>query len=50
MIVLSFLLAPSSLSRATTATGLVALSSPPSNKDVFQFQLYGKANCVADQL
>lgn len=36
IIVLSFLLAPSSFSNATTATGSVALSSPPSNNDVFQ--------------
>lgn len=35
----NFLLAPSSLRRATTATGSVALRSPPSNNDVCQLQL-----------
>uniref|UniRef100_A0A0A9F8N3 Uncharacterized protein n=1 Tax=Arundo donax TaxID=35708 RepID=A0A0A9F8N3_ARUDO len=47
MIVLSFLLAPSSFSSATTATGSVALSNPPSNNDVFQLQSYGKASFTA---
>jgi hypothetical protein len=45
IIVLSFLLAPRSFNRATTATGSVALRSPPSNNDVFQLQLYGKVSC-----
>lgn len=45
MMVLSFLLAPSSFRRATTATGSVALRSPPSNNDVFQLQSYGKVSC-----
>ena len=45
IIVLSFLLAPRSFRRATTATGSVALSSPPNKKDVFQLQLYGKVSC-----
>ena len=42
IMVLNFLLAPSSFRRATTATGSVALRRPPSNNDVFQLQLYGK--------
>jgi hypothetical protein len=46
IIVLSFLLAPRSFRRATTATGSVALSSPPNKKDVFQFQSYGKVSCA----
>jgi len=45
IIVLNFLLAPSSFNRATTATGSVALRSPPSNKEVVQLQLYGKMSC-----
>lgn len=45
IIVFSFLLAPRSFNKATTATGSVALRSPPSNSDVFQLQLYGKVSC-----
>lgn len=44
IMVLNFLLAPSSFSKATTATGSVALSSAPSNNESFQPQLYGKTS------
>ncbi|KAG0575637.1 hypothetical protein KC19_5G019300, partial [Ceratodon purpureus] len=39
--VLNFLLAPNSFNNATTATGSVALSRPPSKSPVLQFQSYG---------
>ena len=44
IIVLSFLLAPRSFRRATTATVSVALSSPLNKNYVFQFQSYGKVS------
>jgi hypothetical protein len=45
MRVLNFLLAPSSFNNATTATGSVALSRPPSKSPVLQLQSYGNIFC-----
>ena len=44
---IQFLASASSFNKATTATGSVALSRPPSNNDIFQFQSYGNRKCIA---